>query len=508
MADDLYVLGLGIDSGGLALAGRNVESTLTRIVAGGKAAQGSLAGVASAIGGTGFFGPVITSGTGAARAIEEVGAASTRTERAASRLSFGLSRIATTGMQGGLGLRSVETGLMTLVPGLGWGLVAVTALVEGVEILSRKSDEADKEWEKLTASFRVDAPISMQRTKTQQLADAMGNLNAKIAEADALAARPLGGSLAGSFIAGLIGKDPDKLREQLEALNDELRLNEIRTGHGSRDEVAKRSSDALKEETKALTDQLAKLSMTTGEWAAYEAAQKGVNATGQRTVKTLADELGAWEAYHRAVTKQAQDAARERTEAARKASEDADRAMREAVDEQRRTLEEGERNLQRSFDRQQSLARRQAEEMKGLFGRVASELSSGRIGGALEAVGQYAVGRLFREPEEEVAAAGPTLPPVRASAIERAMDAARRKRALDALFATPPEPIAPLTFPELGRGHQGHTFQIHQENHLSSIGPRDSFDLFQLHGPLLAKLAVQGISRDPDLLSALTGPGQ
>jgi len=252
-------------------------------------------------------GRVVSMEQAAAPALAAVTVASTQTQRATSQVALSLATMARSGAMGAQGLRGVEMGLMTLLPGLGWGLVAVTAIAAALDLATRASEKTEKAWQDYLASLRVEGPPRTAEEKIRSLTLALTELRENAER------RPRGMGTVAYVMAYLRGTASDPMggvraatermaaevahQRYLAVLNN--RLNELAEA-AARRQSPKELADALKDlqqrklELLALDRDIERAAVAAARTALAEAdaARELTQAIGER-VDALVRELGA-----------------------------------------------------------------------------------------------------------------------------------------------------------------------------------------------------------------------
>ena len=381
MADDLYVLGLGIDSSSLSLAGRNVESTLTRVQTKAQETKAQLQGA--------FGGPMVSNAQTATRAfgglepaLEGVGAASTRTERAISRVSFGLATMARSGEVGGRGLRGVEMGLMTIAPAAGAALLGVTAVIEGTSLVTRQLDKEDAAWQKTLDSFRIDAPA---RTAAQTMSALGAQIKALQEQMDRGPSTTFGDwfhsvfSIEGTTpwleAAKRLQREKADLERERALDQAHIAMNKANERGSSATSATEREAAYVREHTEALQGEIVKLRDGTEAFARYEdVIVHHVTPAHERLLAAHRAERDGLQATAAAAEK----AARERAEAARRWQE-------RELEDQHRANEKRINALQRLLDDEQHLTEERQKKLVDTATRGLDALMHGNLRGALSA---------------------------------------------------------------------------------------------------------------------------
>lgn len=136
------------------------------------------------------------------------------TERAISRINFGLASMLQSGEVGARGLRGVEMGLMSMLPAAGWWLVAGAAVIEVFHLLQKSTEDSAEAWKKHLDALSVQGPVETASQKMEHLRDDIARLQGELAKL------PTGPQEADVMGAGLERRR--KLTQQLNEAQDKL----------------------------------------------------------------------------------------------------------------------------------------------------------------------------------------------------------------------------------------------------------------------------------------------
>ena len=431
-----------------------------------------------------------------------VGEISTAAEHSVSRLAFGMGMLASGASRGALGLRSVEFGLMGLLPGLGWGLVAITAMVEGYRLYSDSMEKTAAEQQKLIDKIAVH--LNAQDKEKEGLREVTARINElkkAIAEGrpdmswlNALQSL-FGDRWAGMTPSGMYAAAEQRARDEINALNLAKQIARANEARNQAAEAARQHAEKIKSVIEALERERATFGMSTAQIQVYELRKAGASAATMRHAQALADELGALE--------RAKEAAKAHAEELKKLEEERLRTYTAAEAEMARILRAGEAELRQHYDRERAAAQKHADDLKGVFSSVFESLSRGNIGGVVEAIGRYGIGQLTRQAAAEPEAAAYGLPP--AGPLRGIMDIARQQNLLRQIFTLPGLPQIG-TLPPIGaRSGASHTVQSAVHFHIATPNADAATDFLKKYSPELAGLVVKEIAKSPSLISFLNG---
>jgi tetratricopeptide (TPR) repeat protein len=472
-------------------------------------------------------------GAAAARTIQQgMGGtveSSLRAEHAVSRLSFGLAMMGQAGEVGGRGLRGVELGMMSLLPGLGWGLVAVTGLVEAFGIWSRHSEHAAQAMEKAREALQHFIEANRTFTFEPTAADKVRHLG------DALAA--LGAqrdkltnfwSLGPIFSASAI----NQLDQQIAAIQDAMKVAQFGEMHQRDQERQREAAEAAKEHARqirslveALERERATFRMSHQEIQYYELRMAGASRATLDHARTLLADVDmlnkateaaerykkVLEEWDRAVlAKGAEGDAKLRREEA-DALRDATEKSREHVEKIKRDDEEMSRNLHAGLEERKRLYEQHAREVERIYQNLFGSLMRGDVRALLTELGNLGISALLASGEGKPGGAARNVPSAAsmAGAIYTSLNAGGPSlgqlgqflqkgptRFISGGGAMPPYILAGDKDLSAKRGS---SFQSALNVQVSSIDSRSTFDLFRRHAPALAELVAQQFRRDARL---------
>lgn len=239
----------------------------------------------------------VTAGARAGDTLEGVARIGTGTERALSRVSFSLSRMAETGAIAGFNLRGLEFGLMRLMPGAGIALLGITSLIEGISLLHKETAAGDDTWKKYLESMAVAGP-------TRTAGETIAELTQKVQQLRWEAEHPPGGgqwatpwwsvgdlihqAKWGGFAMGG-GPAMGQRRELTAQADDAARVllmdqihQHITTAHADQDKANQDAQERYKANEKAIADLQAEAAMFGQSKTVielYALARRGATAT-------------------------------------------------------------------------------------------------------------------------------------------------------------------------------------------------------------------------------------
>ena len=450
-------------------------------------------------------------GSSAARAMQVgatgVAAAGVTTERAVSRMSFGLAMMAQSGQLGARGLRGVEMGLMSLLPGLGWGLVAVTGLVEGYHLLSQSAEKSAEAFQKFIDKNRV------ALTATASLADKQRDLAARITELKAaLAGGPYQSTFAeklGDVLKGMMSGTSwglravvearnARLQEQLDTLNTAKAINQANEARNKAAALAEEHAKRIKTLVEALDRERATFGMSQAQIQLYELRMAGASAATMRHAQTVLAAIDALNKGNEAAKKYAEqlrfaESGLASTESkARSTAEAMTKAYQEHVD-----------RFKEMLTQQKEAAKKHADDMRTIFTDLWGSAVHGNIGGLVETLGRLAISNLFPE------GGGKGKPaPAWAASTSAASIAARAPLNLAAMaFANMGSDYMPKLVVQgmPGPARAGHSFQSAVHVTVNSLDAQSTMQVLKKHQGFLAGLVTQGIAANPNLMAYLTG---
>jgi hypothetical protein len=430
---------------------------------------------------------------------------STAAEHSTSRLAFGLGMMASGASRGALGLRSVEFGLMGLLPGLGWTLVAVTAAVEAWHLLSHAAEEyaatEQKFIEKNTVALNA---MESLKVKQDRLRESMAQLKTELANGpnvewidrlNAVKAFLFGDDLSKLSVQA---QARQRVQEAIDTRNQTEAINQANEARNRAAEVTKRHEETITGTIRALERERATFGMTQAEIQTYELRTAGASRATLAHAQALTSEIDA--------LTRAKKAAELQAEALRKLQTQQVAELRELESAQARIMEEGSKNLERQYERRQELTRTHVEALKGLFTSAFRELTSGNLGGALRALGEYGIGQLLGRGEDKTEMAGFVAPPMGPDILGRLA----QQRALSAALALPPVPAVTLSREmerQFGSGSArgGHSFSSAVHVDLRTNEPQDTARMLRKHKDLISGLAAEGIMKSGRLTDYMAG---
>lgn len=374
-----------------------------------------------------------------ATAVQEAGVA---TEHATSRIAFGMAMMARSGELGGRSLRGVEFGLMSLLPGLGWGLVGITALIEGMSLLSDRAEKTRKSFADFLAANRsARFEISDNVTHVQALTARLAELQAGLERFRS------GGTLLGWFprFAESIGwgNQQERAEGQIEQIQAVLAFNRAMqmsaSAHGLTKDAA-RTIDDTRSATEKYQDRVAQLRRELrGHLIDQEVFNRAVAAAREEMIRAsrthdehaqrirslissleqqrdtfgrlraevelyqlrVAGATAAEIAYAQAIVgtiarlEKAKQAEEDRRKAVAEAEREIARKREEADRDRQRSSEESTRSWTQGLEAQKRAAEKHTEDVKRVFRSLFEDLSRGDWRAALNQLGELAIGRLM-----------------------------------------------------------------------------------------------------------------